>query len=49
MSVEWALSTVVPFFKEKGYIRNRCCYTAVKLFEHGMKVVEREGRKRFVE
>ena len=41
MPVEWALSIVVPIFKWKGDIRNCCCYRAVKLLEHCMKVVER--------
>ena len=41
MLAEWALSIVVPIFKERGCIRNFCCYRAVKLLEHGMKVVER--------
>ena len=30
----------------KGNIRNCCCYGAVKLLEHGMKVVERLLEKR---
>ena len=41
MPVEWALSTVGPIFKGKGDIRNCCCYGAVRLLEHGMKVVDR--------
>ena len=41
MPVEWAQSIVVPFFKGEGDIRNFCCYGAVKLLQHGMKVVER--------
>ena len=43
---EWALSMVVPIFRGKGDIR--CCslYRAVKLLEHGMKVVERVLEKR---
>ena len=36
MSVEWALSIVVPIFKGKGDIRNCSFYRAVKLLEHGM-------------
>ena len=28
---EWALHIVVPIFKEKGDIKNSCCYGAVKL------------------
>ena len=46
MSVEWALSIVVPIFKGRGNIRNCSCYRAVKLLEHGMKVVERALIKR---
>ena len=41
MPVEWALSIEVPIFKGNGDIRNSSCYWAVKLLEHGMKVVER--------
>ena len=41
MPVEWALSIVFPIFKGKDDIRNCRCYRAVKLLEHGMKVVER--------
>ena len=32
---------MVPIFKGKGDIRNCSFYGAVKLVEHGMKVVER--------
>ena len=46
MPVEWALSVVVPILKGKGDIRNCSCYRAVKLLEHGMKVVERVLEKR---
>ena len=46
MPVEWALSIVVPIFKEKGDIRNFSCYRAVKLLEHGVSVVERVLEKR---
>ena len=49
MSAELALSIVVPIFKGKGDIRNSSCHRAVKLFEHGMKVVERALEKGFVE
>ena len=42
MPAEWVLSIVVQIFKGKGDIRNCTCYRAVKLFEHHMKVVERE-------
>ena len=33
-------------FKEKGHIRNCICYCAVKLLEHGMKVVQRVLEKK---
>ena len=46
MPVDWALCIVVPIFKGKGDIRNCSCYEAVKLLEHGMKVVERVFEKR---
>ena len=46
MPVEWSLSIVVQIFKGKGDIRNCSCRGAVKLPEHGMKVVERELEKR---
>ena len=32
---------MVPVFKSKGGIRNCSCYRAMKLHEHGMKMVER--------
>ena len=41
MSAEWALSIVVPIIIGKGDIKSCSCYRAVKLLEHGMKVVER--------
>ena len=41
MPAEWALSIVVQIFKGKGDIRNCSCYGAVKLVEHGMKVVDK--------
>ena len=40
MPVEWPLRIVVPIFKGKGDIRYCSYYGAVKLLEHGMKVVE---------
>ena len=46
MPAEWTLYVVVPIFKGKGGIRNCSCYRAVKLLEHGMKVVERVLGKR---
>ena len=36
----WALSMVVKIIKRKDYIRNCSYHTSVKLFEHGMNVVE---------
>ena len=46
MPVVWGLRIVVGIFKWKGYIRNCSCYRAVKLFQNGMKVVERVLEKR---
>ena len=46
MPVEWALCVVVQIFKGKGDIRIGNCFGAVKLHEHGMKVVERVLEKR---
>ena len=40
MPVEWDLSIVVPIFMGMGDTANCSCYGAVKLLEHGMKVVE---------
>ena len=48
MPAEWALIKVVPIFKGKGDIRICSCHGAVKLLEHGMKVVERVLEKYFV-
>ena len=41
MPIEWALSVVLPIFKEKAGIRNCSSHRAVKHLEHGMNVVER--------
>ena len=49
MSVEWSLSIVALIFKGKGDISNCSCHRAVKLLEHGMKVVERVLKKGFVQ
>ena len=46
MPAEWDLSIVFPISKGKVDIRNCSCYVVVKLFEHGMKVVERVLEKR---
>ena len=49
MPAEWALSIVAPIIKGTGDIRNCTCYRAVKLHEHGMKVVNECWREGFVE
>ena len=49
MPAEWAVSVVVPIFKENGDIRNCSCYRAVKLLEYGKKDVERVLEKKFIE
>ena len=46
MPAEWALRIVVKIFKGKGDIMNCSCHRAVKLLEHGMKVVDRMFEKR---
>ena len=46
MPPEWALRILVPIFNGKGDIRNCSCHRAVKLLEHGMKVVEMVLEKR---
>ena len=38
---------MVPIFKGKRDIRNCSCYGAVKLLDHGMKMVERVFENRF--
>ena len=40
MQVEWALGMVLLIFKGKVDIKICSCYKAMKLLEHGMKVVE---------
>ena len=40
MPDEWAQNIVVQIINWKGDIRNCRCHRAVKLLEHGMKVVE---------
>ena len=37
---EWELSTLIPIFKGKGEPMDCGSYRAVKLLEHGMKVLE---------
>ena len=46
MDLECALSIVVPIYKENGDIRNCSCCRAVRLHEHGMKVMDRVLEKR---
>ena len=48
MDFEFQLNVlkVVPISKGKGDIRNCSCYGAVKLIEHGIKVVQRVLEKR---
>ena len=41
MPAELVLSIVVSIIKEKCDIQNCSCYRAVKLIEHGMKVLEK--------
>ena len=48
MPVEWALSILAPIIKG-GVIRNYRCHRAVKLLEHGMKMVEKVIEKGLVE
>ena len=40
MQVELAQRIVIHIFKGNGDIGNCCCFGAVKLLEHGMKVVD---------
>ena len=46
MPAEWVLSMVFLIFNGKGDIRSFNCYRAVKILEHGMRVVERVLGKR---
>ena len=43
---EWELSTLIPIFKGKGDPMECDSYRAVKLLEHGMKVLEGVLEKR---
>ena len=43
---EWELSTLIPIFKGKGDLIECGSYRAVKLLEHGMKVLEGVLKKR---
>ena len=44
--VERALSSVVSIFKGKTGIRNCSYYRAMKLHQHGMKVIDTVSQKR---
>ena len=44
--VDWELSTLVPLYKGKGDPLDCGSYRAIKLLEHGMKVLERVLEKR---
>ena len=46
MRNEWALSVVVPIFKEKGDAISCEAYRGVKLLEHAMKIVEKVLERR---
>ena len=46
ISVDSELSTLVPLYKEKGDPLDCGSYRAIKLLEHGMKVMERLSEKR---
>ena len=41
MPREWELSTLIPIYKDKGDPIECGSYRAIKLLEHGMKVLER--------
>ena len=49
MPVKWALNKVVSIFEGKGDIRNCTCHRAMKLLEHGVKVVEKVLEKGFAQ
>ena len=44
MPDEWALSVVVPIFKEKGDAMSCRAHRGVKLLQHAMKIKEKEKR-----
>jgi hypothetical protein len=44
--IDWELSTLVPLYKGKGDPLDCGSYRAIKLLEHGMKVLERVLEKR---
>ena len=46
MPKDWELSTLVPIYKGKGDPMECGSYRAVKLLEHGMKVLERVLERR---
>ena len=43
---EWELSTLIPIYKGKGDPMECGSYRAIKLLEHGMKVLERVLERR---
>ena len=46
MPREWELSTLIPIYKSKGDPMECGSYRAIKLFEHGMNVLERVLERR---
>ena len=46
MPKEWELSTLIPIYKGKGDPMEYGSYRAIKLLEHGMKVLERVLERR---
>ena len=46
MPREWELSTLIPIYKGKGDPMECGSYRAIKLLEHGMKVLERVLERR---
>ena len=46
MPIEWELSTLIPIYKGKGDPMECGSYRAIKLLEHGMKVLERVLERR---
>ena len=46
MPKDWELSTIIPIYKGKGDPMDCGSYRAIKLLEHGMKVLERVIEKR---
>ena len=46
MPQEWELNTLIPIYKGKGDPMECGSYRAIKLLEHGMKVLERVLERR---